>query len=184
MVIQIGLSNIIIAKSRLKIILILINQGGKYTFPSIQAVSKEIDDIKNDLKEMKFTNKVAMKKPSNETITRLTNTTNIDFSEAYDLTKGTPIESLNIEIGSDVILRHSCSCHKLNLVVRHAIDRHSGIREAIEELNSSNKKIRKTIELNRAFRNLKCRLRLVNLTRWSSVYLLLESVKKAYEKSD
>jgi len=31
------------------------------------------------------------------------------------------------------------------------------------------------------FRNKKCRLRLENLTRWSSAYLLLESVKRALD---
>ena len=38
--------------------------------------------------------------------------------------------------------------------------------------------------LSRVFRKKKCRLRLENLTRWSSSYLLLESVKKAYDAND
>ena len=37
--------------------------------------------------------------------------------------------------------------------------------------------------MSRVFRKKKCRLRLENLTRWSSSYLLLESVKRAYDKN-
>jgi hypothetical protein len=38
-------------------------------------------------------------------------------------------------------------------------------------------------KLSKIFRKNKCRLRLESKTRWSAVYLLLLSVKKAYEKN-
>jgi hypothetical protein len=48
-------------------------------------------------------------------------------------------------------------------------------------LNSANSGIRNCIEKNRIFRNLKCRPKLDQKTRWSSALLMLLSVKKAYE---
>jgi hypothetical protein len=39
------------------------------------------------------------------------------------------------------------------------------------------------VNLARSFREKKCRLRIENVTRWSSAYLMLESVKKAYDRN-
>jgi hypothetical protein len=78
--------------------------------------------------------------------------------------------------------RFSCANHKLNLAVRHAIKMHQPLCNALKALNSANAHVRRCIQLNSVFRMKKCRLRLENLTRWSSAYLMLESVKKAYDR--
>ena len=78
--------------------------------------------------------------------------------------------------------RFSCSCHKLNLAIKHAINNQKYLLEIIKKLNESNSTIRNTIMINRIFRDLKCRPKLDNKTRWSSALLLLLSVKRAYDK--
>jgi hypothetical protein len=55
------------------------------------------------------------------------------------------------------------------------------LAQILIDLNYSNSRVRRSIQLNRMFRIRKCRLRLENLTRWSSAYLLLESVKRAFD---
>ena len=67
--------------------------------------------------------------------------------------------------------------------------KHRIICDYIRLLNQCNASVKRTLKLNRVFREKKCRLRLENLTRWSSGYLMLESVKRAlnknaFEKSD
>jgi hypothetical protein len=54
--------------------------------------------------------------------------------------------------------------------------------DILKDLNKINSSIRQSVQLNRAFKEQKSRVRLENLTRWSSSYLLLLSVKKAYDK--
>jgi hypothetical protein len=66
--------------------------------------------------------------------------------------------------------------------VRSAIFRHGTLAEHLKLLNQFITTIRKTIALAGIFKNLKCRLRLENLTRWDSVYLALEMIKKAYDR--
>jgi len=67
-----------------------------------------------------------------------------------------------------------------NDAIRHSIEQHS-LAQILIDLNYSNSRARRSIQLNRMFRIKKCRLRLENLTRWSSAYLLLESVKRAFD---
>lgn len=57
------------------------------------------------------------------------------------------------------------------------------ISEDLKLLNRSNAHIRKTIQLNKTFAKKKSRLRIENATRWSSAFLMLESVKRAYVKN-
>ena len=47
----------------------------------------------------------------------------------------------------------------------------------IKTIKSLNKNL-----LPQAFQDKKCKLRVENLTRWSSSFLMLESVKRAYDK--
>ena len=76
-----------------------------------------------------------------------------------------------------------CANHKMNIAIREAIKMHQPILDLLKKLNKSNSHVRRSIELNSIFKNNKCRLRLENNTRWSSAYLLLESVKRAYDKN-
>ena len=47
-------------------------------------------------------------------------------------------------------------------------------------MNNFISKIKKSISLNKIFSDAKCRLRLENVTRWGSAFLMLEAIKKAY----
>ncbi len=105
----------------------------------------------------------------------------IDTIEEYDLTKGESLFEKAIELGINKVPRFSCACQKANLAVRHAISMHK-IGEDLKKLNLINTHIRKSIQLNKTFNKSKARLRLENVTRWSSAFLMLESVKKAYDK--
>ena len=105
-----------------------------------------------------------------------------DFDFIYDLSNGRQrITDLVINFGTSDLPRFSCSCHKLNIVVRHAISDNelSGI---LRQLSSSNSTVRNTISLNRFFKDHRFRLRLENPTRWGSAFLVLESVKRAYDR--
>lgn len=92
------------------------------------------------------------------------------------------MRDLKIQLGSADLPRFSCACHKLNLAVRHAISSHSSIQTTLKRLNSCNVSIRRCIALSTTFREKKCRLRIENETRWYSAYLILESVKSAYDR--
>jgi hypothetical protein len=108
---------------------------------------------------------------------------NFDYDQYYDTSRGQPIENLDLTIGSNRIPRYSCANHKLNLAVRHALETHQVICRLIRRITRHNSHIRNCINLNRTFRINKARLRLDNVTRWSSAYLVLKSVKKAYDKN-
>ena len=109
---------------------------------------------------------------------------NCDSSDdnLYDLRKGTLIRDLRIKISSNYLPRFSCACHKINIAVRKAIASHDKLCNILRELNIKNKVIRRSIKLSKIFRKKKSKLRLENLTRWSSAYLMLESVRKAIKR--
>ena len=52
----------------------------------------------------------------------------------------------------------------------------------LNKINNVNASIRRSIQINNIFKENKCRLRCECITSWSSAYLVLESVKKAYDK--
>ena len=104
------------------------------------------------------------------------------MNQFYDLNKGQPLKKMSITLGSSDLPRFSCANHKLNLAVRHALSLHKPASDLINKLNACSSHIRRCIQKNREFRLSKCRLRLENLTRWSSAYLMLESIKRAYDK--
>ena len=62
--------------------------------------------------------------------------------------------------------------------------KHGTICDYIRLLNHCNASDKRTLNLNRVFREEKSRLRLENVTRWSSGYLMLESVKRALNKNE
>ena len=105
-----------------------------------------------------------------------------DFDFIYDLSNGRQkINELIINFGTSDLPRFSCSCHKLNIVVRHAIFDHE-LSSILRILSRSNATVRNTISLNRFFKEHNFRLRLENPTRWGSAFLVLESVKRAYDR--
>ena len=80
--------------------------------------------------------------------------------------------------GTSDLPRISCANHKLNLAIKTAIREHKTIERHFRILNNFISKIKKTIHLNRLFANAKCRLRLENITRWGSGFLMLEIKKE------
>ena len=78
-------------------------------------LQNELEEIKKDANSVTFNNVVRIRN-----ITQNSQTgsdiveENLAFDD-YDRSKGTPIENLNINLGSDDIPRFSCGCHKLNL---------------------------------------------------------------------
>ena len=52
----------------------------------------------------------------------------------------------------------------------------------LRKINKSNAHVRRSIQLTKTFKAKSCRLRLCNEIRWSNQYLVLESVKKAYDR--
>ena len=96
--------------------------------------------------------------------------------------KGSLIKDLRIKLSSNYLPRFSCACHKINIAVRKAISSHPSLCKILRDLNIKNKKIRRSLKLSKVFRKKKSKLRLENLTRWSSAYLMLESVRKAILK--
>jgi hypothetical protein len=53
----------------------------------------------------------------------------------------------------------------------------------MKQINNKIYRIRRSAELNRYFREKKSVLRLVNLTRWTSAFAMLLSVKRAYSNN-
>lgn len=97
--------------------------------------------------------------------------------------KKEPIKDLVINFGTCDLPRFSCANHKLNLAIRHACKNFKPLIRVVNTVNASNSHFRKTVKLSAAFRRKKCRLRLENSTRWSSVYLMFESVKRAFDRN-
>lgn len=89
---------------------------------------------------------------------------------------------LKINLGSDDLPRYNCGNHKLDIVGRKAVSSHRIVSNIIRKLNKSSAHVKRVIKLSKAFRKKKCRLRLIGKSRWSTAYLLLLSVKKAYDK--
>jgi len=120
--------------------------------------------------------------PNQPEINGLDSDTDFNEAEIYDFSKGAILKELNISIGSSRLPRFQCACHKLNIAVRTSISNHKEISDILEKICRANRAIRKSIQISQVFRNLKSKLRLPNATRWSSAFLMLESVKRAYDR--
>ncbi len=163
----------------------------KNCIPIMDDVDKEIEEIRRDIESLKIKKRVTFNSSKIEhessssqaafAITPATTQSQNNFDETYR--KNTkPIESLEINFGTSDLPLFNCACHKLNIAIRKAISRHSFIKDMIKTLNSSNVETKRAISLNKIFADKKCRLRIENLTRWSSTYLMLEAVKRAYDR--
>jgi hypothetical protein len=84
--------------------------------------------------------------------------------------------------GGKELPRHSCANHKLSVVMNSAFLKQGFILDILKTLTAANASIRKSICENRIFRNLKCRPRIYQKTRWCGAILLLLSNKRAFDK--
>lgn len=157
------------------------NNENEYSIPKMSSTDDDIMEIFKDLQTIKFTNSVGNSGENRARIIENSKTVQLETIEEYNPNKGEPLVNKEIDLGLSKIPRFSCACHKANLAVRHAISMHQ-IGEDLKKLNTVNAHIRKSIELNKMFSQSKARLRIENATRWSSAYMMLESVKRAYDK--
>lgn len=154
----------------------------EYHVPKISSTDDDINEIFQEFQSIKFQNEVSFNGQNRTRIANNSDAIQLEKITEYDLSKGEPLTERELELGVNKIPRFSCACHKANLAVRHAISMHQ-IGEDLKKLNTANAHTRKSIELNKVFAQSKARLRIENATRWSSAYLMLESVKRAYDKN-
>ena len=121
-----------------------LNSGDLLVDSNSSEVDREIDISLNDTNNLKYQHAVKYKISENE----IEETLNDEVNH-YDLSKGTPISTLNIQIDRNEIKRFSCGNHKLNLAIRHAIQAHEEVALMLFNLNKSNSHIRNTIKLNK-----------------------------------
>ena len=107
----------------------------------------------------------------------------IDFEHEYDTNRGECIRSLEIVLGSDLLPRISCAAHKANSSVRAAIKKHDPLARLLKTLSKFCAISHRSINIANFHFNNKSRLRCDNQTRWNSSFLMLVSVKKAYDKN-
>ncbi len=92
------------------------------------------------------------------------------------------MEELTIKLGSNIIPRYSCSCHKCNITVRKAIKMSKPFARDLRKLSKYAGRVHRSNNLSRIFQELKSKLRNENLTRWDSSFLMLWSFYKAHKK--
>ena len=64
----------------------------------------------------------------------------------------------------------------------HAFANQKYLLKILSKLSSSNSEVRNCIQSNKLFRNLKCRPKIYQKTRWCAAIILLFSNKRAYDK--
>ncbi len=84
--------------------------------------------------------------------------------------------------GSCDLPRFSCANHKIRTVMNSAMKSQTYLLEICKKLSKSNTDVRNCILKNKIFRELKCRPRIYQKTRWCAAFLLLISDKRAYDK--
>jgi hypothetical protein len=80
--------------------------------------------------------------------------------------------------------RFSCACHKANIAVRKAIKSCKVMSNDLAKIRGYTASVRKSSNMTESFKIEKCRLRCENDTRWSSAFLTLCSVYKAYKRNE
>lgn len=92
-------------------------------------------------------------------------------------------DKLELEIGDNRIPRFCCGCHKINNIIVAATSQHEEFSNILQVVNSASLRIKNCIVDNAPFRKKKCRLRCVNVTRWSSAFMMLEAVLRAFNRN-
>jgi len=107
-------------------------------------------------------------------------------NEIYNLTnledenRGVPTRAI-YNLGSSDLPRFSCANHKLSCAINTALVKQGVCLNICKTLSSANAELRNSIKANHVFRNLKCRTRIYQKTRWCGAILLLFSNKRAYD---
>ncbi|MBX9838051.1 MAG: hypothetical protein K2X69_07005 [Silvanigrellaceae bacterium] len=135
-----------------------------------EAVDAEISEMSEVLEQISYTNRVTYN------------------STAFE--RNTPIEplfanetnDLSIQFGSSNIARFCCACHKLNIVIKTAVDSQGILKDILKKLGSFAANSRNNIEINRVFTEANCRPVLENKTRWFSQLYVLMWAQNCYKK--
>ncbi len=138
------------------------------------------EEIKLSLQEISDFN---FKKESNSQSEELCETTELNFDDEYDETRGDRVENLELKIGTNILPRVSCAAHKANISVRSAIKSHPPIFNMLSTLSRFCATSHRAFEKSNFNKNAKSRLKCDNKTRWNSSFLMLVSIMKAYEKN-
>ncbi len=83
-------------------------------------------------------------------------------------------------MGKNELPRFSCACHNCNLSVRYAIRNQCSIWIKLTRFAGS---VKHSINIIKIHIENKARLRCENLTRLSSIFMMLETFKKCYVKN-
>jgi hypothetical protein len=150
----------------------------------MKEVDLEISEIIGDLKIINISNDET--NGTTEFIDENIDETQIEENE-YDLSKenSSTFDDLIIElddVNGHKIPRYSCACHKCNIAIRKAIKLCPGFAKDMSALKNYTKTIRKSNLKISIFKLEKCRMRCENATRWSSAFLTVFSVYKAYKR--
>lgn len=94
----------------------------------------------------------------------------------------TETNELSIQIGYSDIARFSCACHKLNVVIKTAVQSQKILKLILKKLGSFAASSRNNIEINRIFNDAHCRPVLENKTRWFSQLYVLMWAQNCYKK--
>ena len=146
----------------------------------LDEVDEEIEAQLTEMSKLNFSNSI--NNEFNEEEMDSINGVNFDFENEYDFSRGEPIETLDIVLGSDKLPRFSCAAHKTNISVRAAIKQHSQFSKILKELSKFCGLSHRSINIANYHSKNKTRLRCDNKTRWNSSFMMLLSIKRAYEK--
>jgi hypothetical protein len=99
----------------------------------LDEVDEEIEAQLTEMSKLNFSNSI--NNEFNEEEMDSINGVNFAFENEYDFSRGEPIETLDIVLGSDKLPRFSCAAHKTNISVRAAIKQHSQFSKILKELS-------------------------------------------------
>jgi hypothetical protein len=149
----------------------------------------EVEEIEKEISQKVFRNKIKALSSVNNSSDFNSDLLDLNLREEdiYDVSNEEPrkrgiIKDLVINLGSSDLARIVCANHKLGNVINSALAKQMYLLNYLKELSASNDALRCCLKTNNVFRNLKCRTRIYQKTRWTGAILLLFSNQRAYHK--
>lgn len=138
-------------------------------------IEKEISEYSS----IQFANKIAV---SRQPLVIEYPNKNPNDGDIYDLTKGDPTYSLELEIRDNKVARYPCAAHKLNIVVRRSIVEVQEVESFMNSLSNHVGNVKRSTVNSKRHADLNCRLHGQNFTRWNSTFKMLYSFSKSYRR--
>ena len=146
-------------------------ETSNYTVPSINQLDKEIGEIVEEMTRLNLDRKLNGEELNDITPLDESN----EYMECEDASS--PIKESHMDVGSSRVPRFSCACHKSNLAVRKAIKSSEKFSKNLAWLAAfSVSNLRGFFHSSRQTQCFRCE----NCTRWSSSFIMLFHVHKAY----